>query len=114
MHFQFSLQEAGADTLTKVATYLERESQGPGPSSVDSVATEMCSSIGNLLVAASDAAAVRQPNITNRTSQEQSKARSDIQGERAKVSHKEVTVTTHHKPMSRSMQLHYISVTAFS
>lgn len=88
MRFQFSLQEAGADTLTKVATYLERESQGPRSSPVDSVATDMCGSIGNLLVAASDVAAVRQPNMTNTTSQEQSTARGDIKDERAKVSHK--------------------------
>ena len=71
-----------------MATYLEHDSREPGSSSVDSVATDMCGSIGNLLGAASDAAAVRQPNMTNRTSQEQSKARDGIQEKRAKVSHK--------------------------
>lgn len=71
-----------------MATYIERESQGPQSSPVDSVATDMCGSIGNLLVAASDVAAVRQPNMTNTTSQEQSTARGDNKDERAKVSHK--------------------------
>ena len=76
-----------------MATFLERESQEPGSSSVDSVAADMCGSIGNLLGAASDVAAVNQPNKTNVTSPNKDQVQSGNQDKRTKVSRGEKSIT---------------------
>ena len=51
-----------------MATVLDRESREAGSDSVDTAANFVCGTIGNLLGAASDKAAVNQPNDTNMTS----------------------------------------------
>ena len=60
-------QEASTSALTSMAAFLDRESRETGSGSVDSVAASMCGAMGNVLGAASDAAAVNQPSSTNQT-----------------------------------------------
>ena len=50
-----------------MATVFDKESQESGSGSMDTAAAGVCGAIGNLLGAASENAAVNQPNGTNVT-----------------------------------------------